>query len=268
MSAGPAQRDRSPAYPVIPLKEALDRLAEFERHFKRQAAPPERAGDAWGVKAKAYTDRTIAALRYFGLFDYQGQGSARVVAISDLGRTYLRAQQGETRREVIQAAALRPKQIAKYWNRWGADRPPDGACLDDLVLNNGFSPNGAKDFIRIYDETIGLLMAAQFDRIDALKTSFSPRDEDAVWDEAADAQREPPAAGRPSPSTPSEAPTEEERFVTDEGAVIIRFPQDLGLASIEDLDEFLALFLKKARRRAERQQERAEKSSGSAQADG
>src|SRR5471030_2825125 len=119
MSTGTAQRDRSPAYPVIPLKDALDRLVEFESHFKHRGAPPERAGDAWGVRAKAHADRTIAALRYFGLFDYQGQGSARVVAVSDLGRTYLRAQQDETRREVIQAAALRPKQIARYWKRWG-----------------------------------------------------------------------------------------------------------------------------------------------------
>src|SRR6266508_254430 len=100
------QRDRSPAYPILPLKGALDRLAEFEAHFKRSAARPEGVGEAWGIKAKAYAGRVAAALRYFGLLDYQGAGKSRRVVVSEEGRTYLRAQQEETKREVVKAAAL------------------------------------------------------------------------------------------------------------------------------------------------------------------
>jgi hypothetical protein len=33
---------------------ALRRLVEFEVHFKRSAARPEKIGDAWGIKGKAY----------------------------------------------------------------------------------------------------------------------------------------------------------------------------------------------------------------------
>ena len=40
-SENAGQRDRSPAYPNIPLKVALDRLAEFDTYFKRS---PARAG--------------------------------------------------------------------------------------------------------------------------------------------------------------------------------------------------------------------------------
>src|SRR3984957_20490168 len=97
------QRDRSPAYPIIPLGAALERLAQFEAHFKRSSARPEKVGDAWNIKAKAHADRITAALRYFGLLEYQGAGKERSVVVSDLGRNYLRAQQEKTKQEIVAA---------------------------------------------------------------------------------------------------------------------------------------------------------------------
>lgn len=159
------QTDRSPAYPLISLKAAIERLTTFEAHFKRSAARPEKVGEAWGIKAKAYADRTLAALRYFGLIVYQGVGKERRVVISDEGRKYLRAQQEETRRGVLKAAALRPKQIATFWSEWGKDRPTDGACLDDLVLGHGFTDAGAGKFLKVYDATISFAGLSDSDKI-------------------------------------------------------------------------------------------------------
>lgn len=165
------QRDRSPAYPNIPLDTALQRLVEFDAHFKRSAAAPERVGMAWGIKAKAYADRIAAALRYFGLLEYQGIGKARQITVTDDGRKYLRAQQEETKREVVKAVALRPKQIAKFWNDWGTDRPADAACLDELVLKNGFSDGGAREFLKVYDATINFAKLSSDDKVSDENTS-------------------------------------------------------------------------------------------------
>jgi|SRR5665213_780697 len=159
------QRDRSPAYPIIPLEAALQRLAEFDTHFKRTPARSQKVGDAWGIKAKAYADRTVAALRYFGLLEYQGAGKDRSVTVSEDGRKYLRAQQEETKREVVKAAALRPKQIAKFWSSWGKDRPADAACLDELVIKDGFSEAGARDFLKVYDSTITYAGLSESDKM-------------------------------------------------------------------------------------------------------
>src|SRR5436305_11855321 len=93
-----AQRDRSPAYPNIPLKAAIDRLIEFDAHFKRSPARPEKIGDAWGIKGKAYVDRTAAALRYVGLLEYKGTGKERYVVLTSPGIAYLRSAQEETKR--------------------------------------------------------------------------------------------------------------------------------------------------------------------------
>jgi hypothetical protein len=159
------QRDRSPAYPIVPLEAALSRLVEFDMHFKRSAARPEKIGDAWNIKAKAHADRTAAALRYFGLLEYQGTGKDRSVVVSEEGRKYLRAQQEEIKREIVKAAAIRPKQIFKFWEEWGTDRPADPACLDDLVLKNGFSEGGAREFLKVYDATIAYAELTESDKM-------------------------------------------------------------------------------------------------------
>jgi hypothetical protein len=161
-----AQRDRSPAFPVVNLKTAIERLVDFEAYYKRSAARPEKVGEAWKINTKAYADRIAAGLRYFGLLEYQGTGKDRTIAISEEGRKYLRAQQEETKQEVIKAAALRPKQIAVLWGHWLNDRPADAACIDDLVQNHGFSVAGARDFLKVYDATISYAGLTASDKID------------------------------------------------------------------------------------------------------
>ena len=158
------QRHRSPAFPVVPLETALERLAEFEEHYKRSPARPEKVGEAWSIKNKAYADRIAAAPRYFGLLEYQGSAKDRSIVISDEGRKYLRAHQEETKQEVRKAAALRPKKIADFWSVWGTDRPADAACLDDLIQNHGFSDGDAQDFLKVYDSTIAYARLSDSDK--------------------------------------------------------------------------------------------------------
>lgn len=161
-----AQRDRSPAFPVISLATAISRLVEFEAHYKRSAAPADKVGEAWGIKTKAYADRMAAALRYFGLLEYQGSGKDRSIILSEDGRNYLKAQQDETKAVIVKAAALRPKQIAKCWTDWGADRPAEAACVDELVRKSGFSVAGARDFLKVYDLTISFAGLSDSDKVD------------------------------------------------------------------------------------------------------
>jgi hypothetical protein len=182
-TANTAQRDRSPSYPIVPLEIALTRLAEFDAHFKRSTARPEKVGDAWKIKTKTYADRMAAALKYFGLLEYQGVGQARQVVVSEEGRKYLRTQEEETKREIAKAAALRPKQIAKFWSEWGADRPADAACLDELVLKNGFSEVGARQFLKVYDATITYTALSDSDKISkSTRLASAHEDEDEVPD--------------------------------------------------------------------------------------
>lgn len=162
MSEIKAKRDRSPAFPAIALGDAVDKLAAFEKRFGRHPAPYDKAGTAWGLKqAGDY----VAALRYYGFVEYVGTSDSRQIAITEAGRNLLRVQQETVRENLLRAAALRPKEIARFWALWGADRPPDDVCIDDLMFRNGFSERGAPLFLRTYDGTIAYAKLGQADKI-------------------------------------------------------------------------------------------------------
>lgn len=162
-----SQRDRSPSYPNIPIGVALERLVAFEDHFKRSPARSGSVGGAWGIKANAYAGRTVAALKYYGLLENEQSENGRQIVISEEGRKYLRAQQDHIKQEVIRNAALRPLQIAKFWNIWGEERPADPVCLDDLILKYGFSDKGADNFLKVYDSTIAFAELSKSDSMDS-----------------------------------------------------------------------------------------------------
>jgi hypothetical protein len=164
MAEGHGKRDRSPAFPQVPLGEAVERLTAFEKYFGRHPVSLDRAGLAWGLKQ--FGD-ILASLRYFGFIEYVGSSDARQVVITEDGRNLLRAQQESVKREILKRAALRPREIAKFWSMWGDDRPPDPVCYDELVLRNGFSERGAPLFLRSYDATISYAGLAQGAKIEA-----------------------------------------------------------------------------------------------------
>ncbi len=162
MADANGKRDRSPSFPEIPLGEAVERLTAFESYFGRHPASIEKAGLAWGLKQ---VGGILAALRYYGLTEYIGHSGTRQVTLSQDGRNLLRAQQESTRREILRRAALRPKEIAKFWPTWGADRPPDPMCVEELTMRNGFSDRGAPMFLRTYDATIAFAGLTNSDKI-------------------------------------------------------------------------------------------------------
>lgn len=160
-----AVRERSPSFPFIPLKAALDRLVEFDRMFPRQEPPADRVYLAWGFKGDtSQAQQTLAALKAFGFVDYKGGGPKRPVALTDDGRTYLRAQQDSVKREVATRCALKPKWIAYFWKVWGANRVPDPIRLDDLVLKHKFNDAAAPRFLKVYDDTIAYAGLSESDK--------------------------------------------------------------------------------------------------------
>jgi hypothetical protein len=173
-------RDRSPSFPFIPLQSALERLVTFEKYFGRHAAPAAKAGLAWGLKEKSsQADQIAAALRSFGLVQYRRNGTEREVILTEEARTFLRAQQESVKKQVIKQSALRPKIIRQFWATWGADRPPEAVCLDELTMKNGFSDVGAKAFLTVYDATIAFAGLSASDKIGLTDDANEEEDEES-----------------------------------------------------------------------------------------
>ena len=243
----PGRRDRSPPFPSLPLGVALARLDSFESHFKRSAARPDNISSAWGL-SKPYADRMVAALRYFGLLDYHGTGKERQIAISKAGRNFLQVQQDEVKQRLIKEAALRPKQISFFWNEWGDDRPSDSACLDTLMFTHNFSENGAKDFLKVYDNTISFAGLSKSDR------SVAPDHGESAGnapegDSADDFERKDPPPQRPRRAQRQEGSgMKEDVFALTEGDVVLQWPELLSQESFEDLKAWADIVLRKIER--------------------
>jgi hypothetical protein len=169
-AAGPegnVTKNRSPSFPFIALRSAIQRLEALEKHFGRHPVPAGKAGMAWGMRERSsQADQTLAALRSFGLIEYEGMGPARTVSPTVEGRTYLRSQQDAEKQRVLKQCALRPRIIRNFWATWGADRPADEAALDVLRVKNGFGEAGAANFLKVYDDTIAFSGLSESDKIE------------------------------------------------------------------------------------------------------
>ena len=161
-----ARRARSPSFPFIPLETAISRLEELEIKFRRHPVPVQKAGLGWKMKEdSSQAAQTLAALKSFGFLKYEGSRDARKALLTDDARTYLRAQQEQIKKDIVRKAALKPKEIAKYWAGWKADPPIDEVRLDDLVLNANYTQDGAKAFLKVYDDTIAYAGLSSSDKL-------------------------------------------------------------------------------------------------------
>jgi hypothetical protein len=143
---------RSPSFPFIGLREALDRARTFYEAEQRNAARPETAAAHWGYSPKSSGGKqTIAALRAFGLVD----GDALVKLSGRALRILLDEREGsEERLRLVQQAALMPPVHARLWERYGAELPSSQTLRLSLILDEGFNENSVDDFLTEYRETL------------------------------------------------------------------------------------------------------------------
>ncbi|MFL6262868.1 MAG: hypothetical protein ACJ76Y_24480 [Thermoanaerobaculia bacterium] len=143
---------RSPSFPFVGLREALDRARTFYEAEQRNAARPETAAAHWGYSAKSSGGKqTIAALRSFGLLD----GDSLVKLSGRALRILLDEREGsEERLRLVQQAALMPPVHARLWERYGAELPSAQTLRLSLILDEGFNENSVDDFLTEYRETL------------------------------------------------------------------------------------------------------------------
>lgn len=150
-----ARKERSPSFPFISLKKAVDRLKEMADAHKRNQARMITVGATWGYGAKSSgLVQTVAALKAFGLIDDLGGGADRKLQVSDLGWRILQDARPGAREAAIREAAVKPRLIAEYLNQWVPDRPSDAHCLSELRLDRGFGDAAASLFLKVFDDTV------------------------------------------------------------------------------------------------------------------
>ncbi len=121
-----AKKRRSPRYPIIGLKDAIERLrALYEREGKAKVMR-EVAVKAWGYTAiSGPASQLISTLSQYGLIDKIGGKS---IKIAELGLDILLPTSPQVREEAMKRCALRPSIFTELLAQY-----PDGLPSDDAL---------------------------------------------------------------------------------------------------------------------------------------
>lgn len=297
-----AKRERSPSFPYLGLSKALERTETLYAKAKRYETRVADIAKDWGLApTSSSTDRTVAALLSFGLIDYSGSKETRRIKVSDVGLRILDDPRPGVREKLLAEAALRPKIMGEYAALWAGGRPDDDHAIGHLKWDANFTDDGARMFLRVFDDTIRFTSAYTSDKVretqdepleavaaklgDVVQWTSGGVDQlasparvigvsdDAQWlwvegsqtgipmsdvqiveaSEASKTAPPPPPSvaavlgghrSRPQPGMQIDA------FSLDEGVVSIEYPEGLTIDSVAELEDFFALFIRKARRRA------------------
>jgi hypothetical protein len=161
------RQGRSPAYPFISIRTALERAETFrvaEGGRPRHHSPVASAAMAWGLRLKTGdTKQTIAALGHYGLFEFQGEGENRKVRLTDAALQILLDKQpvSPERDALVRKAALTPRIHSELWQKWQSALPSDATLETYLVRDRGFSETGARDLMTEYKDTIAFTKLGQ-----------------------------------------------------------------------------------------------------------
>lgn len=149
------KKDRSPNFPFISLARAVERTRDLYANHKREPARVASVATSWGYAPKSSgLLQTIGALKQFGLIEDLGSGDDRKVQITELARRILMDDRPGAREEALKEAARKPRLISEYLERWVPERPSNSHCLSELQLDRHFTPDAAKSFLKVFDETV------------------------------------------------------------------------------------------------------------------
>ncbi len=225
-------RSRSPNYPQIGLREAIQRVShvykrDYQASLTRDLAV-ERLGYS-GLNGKSLA--VLAALGKFGLLEGRGEETR----VTDLAVRLLAFPQGSPeRRAALAEAANRPELFVELDQRFARGQASDGA-IRAWLITRGFIPPAAEAAVRAYRETKQLLAAEG----EAAPLPLAPPP--------------PPPLDTPELAAEPVQVTGGMRravFGLPEGEVVITAPVFLSAESVNDLQDYLEVFMKRARREA------------------
>lgn len=240
---------RSPEYPSISLKEAIDRVKMVYDKDYQNRVPRKVVAEHMGYKGLSGASLPIlSALMKYGLLEGRGDETR----VSDLAVKLLAHEPGTPDRiEAVWQASKMPELFAEIDKRF-----PDGKASDSAIrsylLTSKFIPGAADAAIRAYRDTKQLVAVEA--------EGYTEADEPPEHAMNATASRARPSEESPSqagsmldlpPSAIRRPAIVQERFDLDEGPVTFSVPSVLSPESYKDLADRIEIFLRGLKRRSD-----------------
>jgi hypothetical protein len=232
---------RSPSYPAIGLKEAIEKAGAVYKNDYQNQVPRAVAAAHMGYQSlNGKSLGVLSALLKFGLLEGRGDQTR----VSDLALRIIAHPAGDPERSAaIIEAASKPELFAELNKRYPAGGGSD-AAIRSYLLTQKFIPVAADSALRSYRETKALVAAET--------EGYTAPDTETVMDSALDIGPTPQPDWSNMKIIDPEPTPGQRRTVFDlsEGEVVITFPEGLSPESVSDLQDYLSVFMKKARREA------------------
>lgn len=173
------KKGRSPSYPGINLEAAIERARELWDRENKHPVPVHVAMGHWGYQSATGPGAIIlAALRKFGLLEYEGSGNNRRAKLTDRAIRILRSPHEPERQDAIKEAALAPSIVRELWEKYqGSSLPSDDALGWELETQRQFTQSGAAEFIPVFRDTIAFARLVPGDSVTTQKPQGETEDE-------------------------------------------------------------------------------------------
>lgn len=238
-----APRHRSPNYPSLDLRAAVDKLPGLFDAMKRHPVGVEVAVKAMGYSYNSSTGKlALAAFRAFGLFDNVQTGSHATVKLSmralDIAADYPR--ESPQWWAAVKKAALAPNAHSQLWEKYGATLPADDEVRRFLVRELKFSDKAVDAFIQEYKATIDFAKLNESDII--TDGNGAGRGNEAECEMA--------GLGNQTVALPPtlKAGVKQDRMTLGDCQIIVQRPEHLTEDVFNDLKSMLSLVLRNAKR--------------------
>jgi hypothetical protein len=243
-------RTRSPNYPVIDLEVAIDLATKFEKIARRHPYPVLAAIEkAWEMKPGSSRGlQLVGALKQFGIITDEGAGEMRKIKLTDAGARVIA--NVSNKKEILRELALMPKVHVDLWNHYdGNSLPPDETLTHYLQFDYQppFNPDSIDSFLKQFRKTI------EFSGLDSIEDNYentilsnnlcSSVQEKELNDDPIDN-----SVGKNRSIRKIKVGMRQEIFTLDEGDVVFEWPEKLSQESYEDLESWIAIVLRKAKR--------------------
>jgi hypothetical protein len=242
-------------FPFINLEKAIARTQElFNADQKGREMTVGGAFQVWGYSEKSSGGfQTIAALKMYGLLKDSSAGDSRKVGLTDSALWYFRDEREDEKKKLAREFALAPKLIAALWDEWQASPPADPVARSHLKAERGLNDQGARSLLAIYKENLAFAELKAGDKVNLIG---SEKEESELEQIQAPVRRLPVESDRAGyaayqASKQAKPGVLQEVFNLDEGPVTLTFPASMSPESYQDLSDYLALFLRKAKRNAD-----------------
>ena len=239
-------RHRSPNYPTISLRRALELVEILYNDCKRNQVAVGLAQTKWSYKPLGGVgNQIVAALKAYEFIDIEGSGKGRKIKISD--HAYKILENHVDREKLLKESALKPTIYQELWSKYEREGLPDDDTIRHyLQFERHFNPDPIKGIIADFRDTISLANITSRDIITTNEAENFSDDMTVGGKTRAVGQENKPALSHIIPPKGLNMGTD--TFTLDEGIITFQYPTSLSKEGFEDLDAWIKLQLRKIER--------------------